>query len=88
MAEEAFSGSFDSLLVAFAPTDSLKTTEGSIFYQTETPPNYPITECLHFSHFALGSSSLISTPLVCRRIICSAKSMMREAAASVLTPRR
>jgi len=39
MAEEAFSGSFDSLLVAFAPTDSLKTTEGNSFYQTETPPN-------------------------------------------------
>src|SRR5579864_4164395 len=36
MEEEAFSGSFDSSLVAFAPTDSLKMTERNIFYQTET----------------------------------------------------
>jgi len=67
-------------------------TEINIFYQTEKPPIYsitklPIYQIPHFSHFALGSSSLISTPLVWRRIICSASSMIREAAAPVLTPR-
>ena len=37
---EAFSGSFDSPLVAFAPADSLKMTDRNGLLQTETLPEF------------------------------------------------